>query len=102
MIKTFKGPYKFDKTTLENWDSNEIGVYYCGVKTNEGKLTIYYIGRAIGEGGIRDRLLQHLSENKWYDVTHFGYEGCDTSKEAIDHESSEIEKYKPKYNTQGK
>ena len=102
MIKTFKGPHEFDKDVVSDWDSNAIGVYYCGVKTPEGKLTVYYVGRAVGDGGIRNRLLQHLGENKWHDVTHFGYELCDTILEAISHEASEISKYRPKYNIQGK
>lgn len=102
MVQSFKGVYRFDDTTVTNWNSTIIGVYYCGVRTEEGKLTIYYVGRAVGDGGIRGRLLQHLSENKWRDVTHFGYEECSTAQEAINHEASEIEKYKPKYNIVGK
>ena len=102
MIQSFKGLYLFDNNIVNNLNSSVMGVYYCGVKTSEGKLTVYYVGRAIGDDGVCGRLLQHLSENKWHDVTHFGYEACDTMREAIDHEASEILKYKPKYNTQGK
>lgn len=102
MIQSFKGPFSFTESIVTDWNSNIIGVYYCGVKTAEGKLTVYYVGRAVSDIGIRGRLLQHLSENKWYDVTHFGYEECSTSQEAINHEASEIVKYHPKYNTQGK
>ena len=98
MIQTFKGPHLYDYDIVNNWNSSAIGVYYCGIKTSSGKLTIYYIGRAVGDKGIRGRLLQHLSEDKWNDVTHFGYEICDTMQEAINHEVSEIQKYKPKYN----
>ena len=29
-----------------------IGVYYCGAKTPAGKLSVYYIGRAIGDGDV--------------------------------------------------
>jgi len=88
MIQSFNGPYSFDDSTISDWDSTIIGVYYCGIKTTDGKLTIYYIGRAIGDEGIRGRLLQHLDENKWHDVTHFGYEECGTAQEAISHEAS--------------
>ena len=102
MIYQFKGPYSFDNATVSGWNSTEIGVYYCGAKTANGKLTPYYIGKSAAEGGIRGRLLQHLSERKWPDVTHFGYESCDTVRETESHELSEIAKYKPKYNTQGK
>ncbi len=102
MIQSFQGPYSFDENTVGKWNSEVIGVYYCGAKTTDGKLTVYYVGRAVGDGGIRDRLLQHLAEKKWYDVTHFGYEVCGTEQEAINHEASEIFEIKPKYNVQGK
>ena len=102
MIQPFKGPYYYDYDTVNNWDSSVIGVYYCGAKTLDGKLTIYYIGRGVGDDGIRGRLLQHLNETKWNDVTHSGYEVCDTEQVTINHETSEIEKHRPKYNKQGK
>lgn len=101
MIHEFNYPYPYDKDVITNWKSDAIGVYYLGVKTNDNRLIIYYIGRAVGDGGIRNRLLQHLQENKWFDVKHFGYHVCDTAKEAIDFEATEIATYKPKYNTQG-
>lgn len=102
MIYKFEGIYSFDEKTVGGWKSTAIGVYYCGIKTAEGSLVPYYIGRAIADGGIRNRLLQHLGERKWRDVTHFGYKICSTEKEAIDHEISEIATYKPKYNVQSK
>lgn len=102
MIYQFKGPYLFDNDTISGWNSTAIGVYYCGTKNTDGKLTIYYIGKSVADGGMRGRLLQHLSERKWSDVTHFGYEQCDTVSETERHELAEIAKYKPKYNTQGK
>lgn len=102
MISAFNSACPYDYATVNNWNSTAKGVYYLGVKTSEGKLTIYYIGIAVGEDGIRGRLLQHLGENKWHDVTHFGYHTCDTEAEAEKLESDEIAKYKPKYNTQGK
>ena len=102
MSHSFKGPYLFNNATISEWDSTAIGVYYCGVRNSEGKLILYYIGKSVADSGIRGRLLQHLSENKWADVTHFGYEQCDTVAETEKHELEEIAKYKPKYNTQGK
>ncbi|MCH8106546.1 MAG: hypothetical protein IIC58_13765 [Proteobacteria bacterium] len=102
MVYSFKGPFAFNEATVKGWKSTAIGVYYCGVKTTNGKLTIYYIGKGISEDGMRGRLLQHLSKDKWFDVTHFGYESCDTENEAEKHEAAEIAKHKPKYNTQGK
>ena len=60
------------------------------------------VGRGVGDGGIRGRLLNHLRNDYWPDVTHFGYCVCSTAKEAEDFEASEIKRLQPKYNTQGK
>ena len=102
MIQLFKGNYGFNNAIVSGWDSTAIGVYYCGALNSNGNLVVYYIGRAIGDDGIRGRLLQHLSETKWPDVTHFGYHVCDTQQEALSHEALEIGVYKPKYNKIGK
>ena len=92
MIYQFKGPYSLDDSTISGWNSTAIGVYYCGAKTAEGKLSVYYIGKSVADDGIRGRLLQHLGERKWPDVTHFGYEQCDTVTEAERYELAEIAK----------
>lgn len=102
MIQPFKGPYSFDKFTVANWDSAQIGVYYCGFVNAQGALICHYVGQAVGEGGLRSRILQHLSENKWPDVSHFGYAVCGTAMEAANFEAQEIVRLQPKYNTQGK
>jgi excinuclease UvrABC nuclease subunit len=102
MIQSFSGPYSFDKYTVTNWNSTQIGVYYCGFLTAQGTLVCHYVGQAVGEGGLRGRLLQHLSENKWPDVSHFGYAVCATAAEAVNLEAQEIIRLKPKYNIQGK
>jgi hypothetical protein len=77
-------------------------VYYCGAKTTDGWLSVYYIGKSVADGGMRGRLLQHLSEKKWPDVTHFGYQQCGSAAETETCELAEIAQYRPKYNTQGK
>ena len=102
MIYQFKGPHLYDSATIGGWNSTAIGVYYCGAITTDGKLSVYYIGKSVAAGGMRGRLLQHLSERKWSDVTHFGYEQGDAASEVERHELAEITIYKPKYNTQGK
>jgi len=102
MIYTFQGNYSFNYNTVNGWNSAAIGIYYCGYQLANGNLFPFYIGRAIGSEGIRGRLLQHLSENKWPDVTVFGYIVCTTAQEALDLESREIARYRPKYNEQGK
>ena len=102
MIGQFKGPYSYDYDTINDWNSDVKGVYECGKLNSENKLIIMYVGKATGDYGIPGRLLQHINENKWQDVTHFGYHQCDTENEALDFEAAEIEKYKPKYNKQGK
>jgi len=102
-MKPFKGPYTYSKKIVEEWDSSSIGVYYIGTKTPENQLRIFYIGKAVSEGGVRKRLLEHLSENKWNDATHFGYHFFEANdiKEIEEFEKTEITKYKPKYNTVG-
>lgn len=102
MISQYEGPFSYDKNIVQNWNNTSGGVYYCGALSQNGKLTVFYVGKAFGDGGIRGRLLQHMNENKWRDVTHFGYAICSTEKEAIDFESQEIRRLNPKYNTQGK
>lgn len=102
MVHPYKGIYTFSQSVVNNWNSTSNGVYYCGYPSQEGKLIALYVGKTTGQGGIRERLLQHLREGGWTGVTHFGYSVCDTSKEAEDLEASEIARIKPKYNTQGK
>ncbi len=102
MVHGFQGNYTYSEKVVGDWKSNAIGVYYCGYPTTEGKLRLLYIGVGTSENGMRGRLLDHLREDYWPDATHFGYQQCDSAKEALDWESAEILKYKPKYNTQGK
>lgn len=101
MVQEYKGNYTFSKEVVQNWNNDQGGVYYCGVINSGGGLTPYYIGKAFGDGGIRGRLLQHLNENKWRDVTHFGYHVCSSENESLNFETQEIKKFNPKYNTQG-
>lgn len=100
MIYKYQGAYAYNEDTVRNWDSTARGVYYCGFLNSNNNLVPLYIGRGIGEDGIRGRLLYHLREDKWDDVTHFGFCICSTDLEAEQHEKSEIEKFNPKYNTQ--
>lgn len=101
MISEFKGPYSYAEKIVREWNSSVPGVYYLGVKTPQNQMIIYYIGKAVAEGGIRSRLLEHLSENKWDDVTHFGYHASQPLdvKAVNELEEEEIKKYSPKYNT---
>lgn len=101
MIQEYKGPYPYTEKVVGDWDSSAIGVYYCGYPSN-GKLSVLYVGKSVGDGGIRGRLLDHLRDDYWPDVTHFGYRVCSTTKETEDFEASEIARLKPKYNKQGK
>lgn len=101
MIQTYKGHYPYNKKVVSNWNSTAIGVYYFGYLNTNG-LYVLYVGKATGDEGIRGRLLQHLREDEWPDVSHFGYCICSTSQEAEDFEASEIKRLKPKHNIQGK
>lgn len=102
MIQPYQGHYQYSEKVVGDWNSAAIGVYYCGELLSNGNLSVLYVGKATGDKGIRGRLLQHLGEDKWPDVSHFGYCVCSTSREAEDFEVSEIKKFKPKHNTQGK
>lgn len=102
MIGPFKFPYQYTADALEGWASVAIGVYYCGFLNTDGNLVPLYIGKDTGENGVRGRLLDHLREDYWPDVTHFGFHLCDYIHEADNHEDSEIFTYKPKYNKIGK
>ena len=102
MAQPFKGNYSFNKQIVSNWESNAIGVYYCGFESQQGRLICLYVGQAVGEGGIRGRLLQHLAENKLPDVSHFWYTICETVREAAALEAREILRLQPEHNTKGK
>lgn len=101
MVHAYQGDYSYNEDIVGNWNSTAIGVYYCGSLTTAG-LRPHYIGIGTGDAGIRGRLLDHLREDYWADVTHFGYHQCDTAEEAKGWEAQEILRYRPKYNKQGK
>lgn len=101
MIYDYQGHYDYDHDVINNWNSSDIGVYYCGFLATSGNLRPLYIGRAVGDEGIRGRLLDHLRDDYWPDVTHFGYHVCSSATEAVRWEAEEIAKFKPKYNSQG-
>ena len=101
MIHEYNGHYAYSEPVIKNWNDDSIGVYYCGVVA-ENKLRPFYIGKGAGDGGMRSRLLNHLTEDNWTDVTHFGFQRCDTIRETEAFEAEEIKLYQPKYNTQGK
>lgn len=102
MITHYPGPYDYDHSVVSKWQSTDMGVYFCGYLTSSGKIFPLYIGRAVGEGGIRSRLLQHLLEDKWPNVTHFCFSVCSTEREAINYEAQQIALLQPKLNIQGK
>jgi hypothetical protein len=102
MIRTYEGHYSYSEPIISNWDSNSIGVYYCGAILENGNLKPFYIGKGTGEGGMRSRLLDHLTKDNWFDVTHFGFQRCDTVRETELFEMEKIKLYQPKYNIQGK
>jgi hypothetical protein len=99
MIQEYKGHYTYSEPVIKDWEDSSIGVYYCGTVV-ENKLMPLYIGKGTGEGGMRSRLLDHLRGDNWPDITHFGFQRCDTVRETDLFEVQEIELHKPKYNTQ--
>jgi excinuclease UvrABC nuclease subunit len=103
MIKNYRGNYQYNKSSIIENASDEIGVYYCGYINSNNKLCPHYIGRAKGDGvSICSRLLDHLREDDWLDVSHFGFNVCTTKQEAENLEMEEIKRCNPKYNIQGK
>lgn len=102
MIYKYQGPYNYTSAIVTAWESSSIGVYLCGYKTANNGLKVLYIGKGTGEDGMRGRLLDHLREDHWPDVTHFGIQLCDSAAEAEELEGKLIEYHKPKYNTLGK
>ena len=102
MVSDFYGPFNYTNAGVSAHAPDDIGVYYCGVP-NSKDMNVYYVGRAAqGKSSIRSRLQDHLSENKWRDVTCFGYKTTTTEQEAIDLEAREIKRLQPKYNQVGK
>ena len=55
MIYSYKGNYAYSDRVIRNWDSTDIGIYYCGYVNTDDKLIILYIGKGTGDDGIRGR-----------------------------------------------
>jgi len=103
MIYEYKGQYPYNVISVKNNAPDSIGVYYCGYPNASNVLIVHYVGRAMGDGvSISSRLLDHLREDNWSDTSHFGFRVCSTKEEAENLEAAEINRLKPKYNTQGK
>ena len=98
MIGDFRASFDFNSYGIGTNAPSGIGVYYLGSADYTGALHIYYIGRS---NNLEKRLLEHLGESKWKDVTHFGYCACSTEQEAVQLEAKEINHWRPKYNVQG-
>lgn len=96
MISAYNGDYRYNRESVSSFAPESIGVYYC-LNSNR---TALYVGKSTTS--IRDRLLCHLRDDNWSDVALFGYKICSNWQEATNHEATEIERLKPKYNTAGK
>jgi len=103
MANLYEGNFPYTRDIISAWKSSAIGVYLCGyLSTDSTVLYTLYIGRGVSEGGMRARLLDHLREDSWPGVTHFGYYACNSVSEAEELEARLIFQYKPRYNIQGK
>lgn len=103
MIGTYQGNFPYTQIGVLISAPAIQGVYYCGTVNFQNQLVPMYIGRAKGTGvTINSRLSDHLRQNNWSDITHFGYVSCSTDQEAINLEASEIVRCQPKYNQVGK
>jgi excinuclease UvrABC nuclease subunit len=102
MIYSYDGHYTYGDQHVRTHAPTGIGVYYCGRVLANGNLQVLYVGKATSEYGIRGRLLDHIREDYWPLVTHFGYCLCSFSHEVEQHEANEIKLHQPHYNTIGK
>lgn len=99
MIGAYNGHYNYDKLFVEINTPDRTGIYYMGELNPNGSLGVMYVGRALGQNvTIKSRLLEHINNNEWPDVTHFGYLVCDNQTEIDNFEKIEIVKFHPKYN----
>jgi len=98
MVGNYRGNYAYNSEGLSVLAPAVQGVYYCGSKNSDG-LTPLYIGRS---ENIQKRLQDHLRDDYWPGVTHFGYITCSTWFETANLEAAEIKKFQPRYNTVGK
>lgn len=102
MVYQYKGHFPYNDETVRGWTSSAIGIYYCGYLNSTGHLVPIYIGKGTGTGGMRERLLCHLRDDLWPEVTHFGYSLCDFPNEADTYEIGEIQKHQPARNVLGR
>ncbi len=102
MVQNYQGHYNYSQGVVGGWKSSAIGVYYCGCIAANGNLDVLYVGKATGQEGMRGRLLQHLREDFFEGVTHFGYCACATIAEAETFEATEIRRLQPRHNKIGK
>lgn len=66
-------------------------------------LKVLYVGRARGEGvSIKSRIYNHLKEDFWPGVTHFGFIVCSDISTIDTFEAIEILRLQPIYNQRGK
>lgn len=102
MIGTYQGHFSYTKESISNNAPDSKGVYYMGSLNTNGKLGVSYVGKSSVGADMRGRLLSHLNNGEWDDVTHFGYKTCSTIEEADKLEAEEIARLKPKHNQIGK
>ncbi len=103
MIGKYIGHFLYNSINVSASAPKLQGVYYCGGLNPQNQLVPLYIGRAKGiVVTINSRLCDHLRNDNWPEVTHFGYVTCSTDQEAEALEAAEINTYKPRYNTIGK
>lgn len=98
MIGPYQGNYLYNSLGIAIAAPGTQGVYYCGCPSLNG-LIAYYVGRS---ENIRARLQDHLRDDYWPSVTHFGFRTCSTWTETLTLEASEISRLQPQYNIIGK
>ena len=99
---SYFGHHPFNAFSINLFAHTGSGVYYCGYINEHSQLVPLYIGRAAGLSvSVKSRLLDHLRDQLWDGITHFGYTPC-SPEEAVAWEAMEIKSRQPYYNKVGK
>ena len=97
MISQYQGPWAYNQASISTNAPDVKGVYYCGYISPKNTLATLYVGKS-EEDSIKNRLLNHLNQDNWTDVTHFGFKTGETNQEISNFEQQEIVRLNPKYN----
>jgi hypothetical protein len=83
------GPYPFDEDAIDEIDDDEYGVYLLTHEADDDdSIIVVYVGRGI----IKDRLLDHLDDEK-KEALHFFYKPLDDEDDGFSEECRLFHRY---------